>query len=438
MMFVDRLLWVKHLGEFDSIFMTPISPSEQHILNAIDHTALIETLSQLITFRSIGGDEIAIQRFVAEIMRELGLEVDRWEIDLGSLRENPAYTPEIERDLALGVVGQWGGANGPSLILNGHVDVVGAGDLDRWSFPPWELTQVGERYYGRGSVDMKGAFCCALYALKAVMDGGAELAGSVQIQSVIGEEDGGIGTLATIERGHTADAAIVLEPTELKIAPAQAGALNFRLIVPGLAAHGALRTEGIHPFDHYLPLYNAIRRFELERNLELQQPLFADYEIPFPISIGRLWAGDWPSTVPDSFVCEGRIGVGTSEKPNDVREAFESMIDKASQPDPWLQERPPIVEWWGAQFEPASISETHPLVQSLSDAHSAITSTSPKLQGMPYGADMRLLVNEAQIPTVLYGPGDIRRAHAPDEYITREELRTAVEVITLMILRYCS
>ena len=284
---------------------------------------------------------------------------------------------------------------------------------------------------------MKGGLCCALFAVKAIRDAGIELPGRVMIQSVVGEEDGGVGTLAALERGHTGEGAIVLEPTELMIAPAQAGALNFRLTVPGRAAHGALRTEGVDPFEAYLLIYRAMRRFEARRNRDFHDPLFASYEVPFALSVGRLQAGIWASTVAESLVCEGRLGVSPRDNPVQLRRDFKEMIELTARTDPWLREHPPRLEWWGAQFDPAAIEIDHPLVTILAGAHSGVTGRGATLRGMPFGADMRLLIRQGGIPTVLYGPGDIRRAHAPDEFVPIEELITATRVLALTIMRFC-
>ena len=410
---------------------------EQQVLDAIDLDALVACLGELIAFQSLGGHERPIQGRLAEIMDTFGLEVDCWEIDMERLRRHPAYTAEIERDRALGVVGRMGRGEGRTLVLNGHVDVVPAGEPDRWSVPPWQATVAEGRVYGRGAADMKGGLCCALFAVRALHDAGIDLPGTVMIQSVVGEEDGGLGTLAAIERGHTGDAAIVLEPTELMVAPAQAGALNFRLTVPGRAAHGALRSEGVSPFDHYLPLYHAMRAFEARRNQEVTDPLFAAYDLPFALCIGKLRSGIWASTEAETLTCEGRLGVRTDEEPEALRHAFAAVIDEAARADPWLRAHPPVLEWWGAQFAPAAIPADHLVVTTLAESHQDATGQPPILRGMPYGADMRLLVHQGQTPTVLYGPGDVRRAHAPDEFVPIADLEVATRALVLSILRFC-
>jgi len=410
---------------------------ETRVLDAIDPLALVDAVRELVAFRSLGGEEGPIQHRMAEIMDEVGMRVDCWNIDMDRLREHPAYTADIERDEAVGVVGAVGSGEGPTLILNGHVDVVPAGERERWSVPPWKATVSDGRVYGRGTADMKGALCCALEAVRAIQRAGVTVPGTVKVQSVVGEEDGGMGTLAAIERGHTGDGAIVLEPTELMVAPAQAGAFNFRLTVPGQAAHGALRTEGVSPFDAYLPLYEAMRDFERRRNDAVDDPLFAAYDIPFPLCIGTLRAGIWASTVAERLTCEGRLGVGPDEDPATVRQDFEATIAAAADADPWLRDHPPTLTWWGAQFNPASIAPTHPLVQTLAEAHHAVSGADATLRGMPYGADMRLLVHVGDTPTVLYGPGDVRRAHAPDEFVPIDELEAATRALVLTMLRFC-
>lgn len=410
---------------------------EQRVLDAIDTNRLVEDLAELVTFPSLGGEEGPIQARMAAMMDELGMAVDAWTIDMDRLRRHPAYSAEVERSDAQGVVGQLGRGAGPTLILNGHVDVVPAGGADRWTVPPWKATVKDGCVYGRGTADMKGGLCCALAAVRALRDAGVAVNGTVQIQSVVGEEDGGSGTLAAVDRGYTGDGAIVLEPTAGIVAPAQAGAFNFRLTVLGRAAHGAFRTEGVDPFEKYLGLYEAMRAFERRRNAEVTDPLFAEYDIPFALCIGTVQSGIWASTVAETLTCEGRLGVGIHEDTAAVRRAFEAEIAAAAQADPWLREHPPTLDWWGGQFAPAATDPDHPLVQTLADAHYAASGHAATLRGMPYGSDMRLLANEGETPAVLYGPGDVRTAHAPDEHVPIADLRTVTQALVLTVLRFC-
>jgi acetylornithine deacetylase len=411
--------------------------SEKRVLDAIDLDGMLSYLCDLVAIPSLSGEETRAQESVATQMERFGLDVDVWELDFEALSRHPAYSAEVDRKQGLGVAGRVGQGNGPSLIFNGHVDVVPAGDRANWHFPPWRGTVTGDRVYGRGAVDMKGGLCCALFAAKAIRDAGLQLKGRLTIQSVIGEEDGGCGTLAAVLRGHTADAAVVIEPTQLAVAPAQAGALNFRITVPGYAAHGCIREEGVSAIEKFIPLYQAVMAFERDRNSEVNDPLFASYQIPYPITVGTLQAGNWASTVAESLTFEGRFGIGVGEGLIEARDLFEQNVARAAEVDDWLREHPPVIEWWGGQFAPASIPADHPVVTTVSGAFQEVSGRQAQIQGMTYGADMRLLVNQGGVATVLFGPGDVRRAHQPDEYVPIDDLVITVRTLALTALRFC-
>ncbi|GAG50554.1 unnamed protein product, partial [marine sediment metagenome] len=215
--------------------------------------------------------------------------------------------------------------------LNGHVDVVPAGDEDLWNYPPWQGTVVQGKVYGRGAADMKGGLCCALFAAKAVQDAGVLLKGRLILESVIGEEDGGVGTLAAVLRGYSADGAIVAEPTELAVAPAQAGAFNFRVTIPGKAAHGCVREEGVSPIEKFIPIHEALMTLECERNEGHQDPLYARYKLPNALCIGTVRAGTWASSVAESLVFEGRYGIAVDEDQEAARRALEEVVAEAAQ-----------------------------------------------------------------------------------------------------------
>lgn len=417
-----------------------VAPAERRVLEALDVDSMLELLAGLVALPSTAGRETPAQERVAAWMEEAGLATDVWEIDFEALRRHPAYTAEVEREGGLGVVGTLGDEpedGGRTLVLNGHVDVVPAGEADRWTRPPWRASIEDGRVYGRGTADMKGGLCCALAAVRAIRASGVRMRGPVKIQSVIGEEDGGAGTLAAILRGHLGDGAVVLEPTRLAVAPAQAGALNFRVTVPGRAAHGAFREEGVDPIEKFFPLFRRLRELEAERNREVSDPLFAGEALPFALAIGKLEAGIWASTVAESLTFEGRLGVAPDEEPASARRALERAVAEAAAEDPWLREHPPTVEWWGAQFEPARTPADSPIVAVLGSAYRAVTGSEPDVRGMRYGADMRLLVHQGSVPTVLFGPGDVREAHRPDESVPIDELETAARVLAVAALRFC-
>jgi acetylornithine deacetylase len=260
----------------------------------------------------------------------------------------------------------------------------------------------------------------------------------VIVESVIGEESGGAGTLAAIVEGIRADGAIILEPTGLDLCPVQSGALTFRLTVPGRAAHGALRQHGVSAIEKFSLLQSAILDLEQARNAAHPHPLYDDRAFIAPVSIGTIRGGDWHSTVPESVVAEGRFGVFPGERVAEARAALEEAVARAAESDPWLAGHPPVVTWFEGQFESGETAAGHPLVTALSRAHATVLGTLPRTRGVPYGSDLRLFTNHAAMPAVLYGPGDVSLAHAVDEWIRLDQVTEAAVVLALAIADWCS
>ena len=237
-----------------------------------------------------------------------------------------------------------------------------------------------------------------------------------------------------MRRGHHGDAAVITEPTELAVIPANAGALTFRLRVAGRATHASTRLSGVSAVEKFRLLWDAMVELEARRNRE-SDPLMAHLGLPYPLSVGTVRAGDWPSTVPGLLLAEGRIGVRLGEDPELARRELQDAIATACAADPWLARHPATVEWYGGQFASGRLPAGHPLLSGVAAAHAALTGTAPAVCGAPYGSDLRLLT-AAGIPTVQYGPGEVRHAHAVDEQVLVGDLVRVTEVLILTIMRY--
>ena len=299
---------------------------EEKAIKAIEIDQLVDYLCELISIPSYGGRESAAQKSILKKMGEIGLKTESWKLDFESLRAHPSFSMSIERNEGIGVQGLYGNTKGRHLILNGHIDVVNSGNDERWRNSPWKGKVLDGRVYGRGSSDMKSGLVCALYALKSLIDSDVDLKGKVTFSSVIGEEDGGVGALDAVLRGLKGDGAIVLEPSDLDIAPSHAGVVAFRVTIRGKAANAAIREEGVSAIDKFLPIYDSIKLLETERNTIIKDPLYSRYRIPSPISVGKIHGGEWAGTVPEELYFEGRIGVHVGENVEDVQKQFENCI----------------------------------------------------------------------------------------------------------------
>ena len=400
---------------------------------------LTEFIQELVRTPSQTGDEGAVQAIVAARMRGLGLETDVWEPDVAELAPYTEHIGAFDtfagRPNVVGILRGQGG--GRSLILNAHIDTVEPGDPSQWTHEPFSGDLVDGRVYGRGACDMKAGLATHLFAITALHDAGLTPRGDVIVQSVISEEDGGAGALATVLRGYRADGAIITEPTELQLMAAQGGSLVFRLHVAGKSAHAAVRDEGVSAVEKFALLHQALVAFEAHRNATLDHPLYATIANKIPINIGVVRSGSWASSVPEWLIAEGRAGLVPGEDLATFRAEFVATIDRAADTDPWLSEHRPRVEWFGGQFAPAEVAADSPLAELVLNAHAAVTGSRPPIAAATYGADMRHFIMFGGTPCLMYGAGDVRVAHHADEHIAIDAVITATTTIAVAIMDWC-
>ena len=418
-----------------------MSEHQQQIESYIDSHSeeAISFLQKLIQQPSVQGNEKGVQLLVIEKLEELGLKVDTWDPSHQELSASDYFIPS--RDSFEGspnVVGVLKGeGNGKSIILNGHIDVVPEGDRSKWKHDPFSGIVEEGKMYGRGTTDMKGGNVALLLAVEAIIMSGIKLKGDVIFQSVIEEESGGAGTLATILRKYKADAAIIPEPTNMKLFIKQQGSMWFRVMIEGLSAHGGTRYEGVSAIEQAWKIHQGILSLEKKRNATVTDPLLKHFPIPMPINVGKIQGGSWPSSVPDLITLEGRIGVGPLENMEDVRKELKNHLAQLCSTDEWLKDHPVNVEFFGAQWVPNAVEDAHPFVSLLKENFESIYQKPIKIEASPWGTDGGLLGKVGNIPTLVIGPGETKIAHYPNEYIETKEVIQAAKLFALTLLTWC-
>ena len=284
---------------------------------------------------------------------------------------------------------------------------------------------------------MKGGLVGNLFALRALRDAGLAPAGDVIVESTISEEDGGAGALAAILRGYVADAALIAEPTNLAVIVAHGGSLMFRLHVPGLSAHACVRDEGVSAIEKFAYLHRGLLDFESRHNRQIAHPLYAEMSNKAPLNIGTISGGAWPSSVPEAVVAEGRAGLVPGEDLETLKSQLAAELDGLADADPWLRNHRPRFEWLHGQFAPSDVPGNHPFVTAVQGAFIQVTGTNATVAAATYGADMRHFVNTGGMPCVMFGAGDVRLAHAPDESMPLDDLLTAVSTLAVLIADWC-
>lgn len=412
--------------------------SKEQVCNAIENKRqdLISLLSDLVSIDTTVGEEYEGQQYVKNKLLQMGLEVDEWTIDLAELSKSPGFVPKdglsyVNRPL---VAGTWRGQKDEnSLIINGHIDVVEATNVEKWNTPPFEPTIRDGVMFGRGSCDMKGGVAASLIAMQTLVELGFKPQGNVIYESAVGEEDSVNGSLAFGVRGYKAPMAVIAECTDMKILPANLGTISFNIEIVGKQAHHGLRYLGECSFEKATAVCEELKKFEQQRTDKVCNPLFDCFPIPATINIGRVEAGNerW-STAPWATMeccCE----YYPHESAEQVWEEMKNFVQKGvAEKDEWLSENPLIWHWITKSY--ASEAKDYTIVKLLQKAYKQVRGEEAELAGFPCGADMSVLNLFADTSTVLLGPGSIHKAHTENESVILEDVVDCAKIIALLLL----
>lgn len=390
-------------------------------------------------------EEAELQAFVARELAEAGAEVDQWEPDAAELADHPMMPPWHHwgnRPLTVGTFRGRGG--GRSLVVNGHIDVVSAGDESLWASPPFAAEVRDGRIYGRGAVDMKGGIAAALFALEALRAAGADLRGDVVFEIVPDEETCAMGTVAAIARGYRADAGLVPEPTRFNLWIATRGLLHGTLEVPGRSAHAEMNQPhwreggGVNAIRKAAFLLSALDGLSAEwaGRDDKRHPLLGTPSV----NPTEIHGGTFISNVPERC----RVALNTTYLPQNAddegygsvpRGEIERTVAEAAAKDDWLAEHPPSWSWY-TDYPPSEIDPETPIVAAAQEAGRDL-GLDVRAEGIDTTYDGALLTRFAGTPSPALGPGDLARAHAPDEWVGIDELELASRLYARTIAAWC-
>jgi acetylornithine deacetylase len=412
---------------------------------------LIALLSALVRFPSEThpphGDEGPVQEFIADVFRGLSLEVDIFEPSaVDGIEQHPGWWPGLVYEDRPNVVGVLrGNGGGRSLILNGHADVVPAGPRDNWTRDPYSGEVVDGVLFGRGAADQKAGIAAMTMAVSAILETGIVTRGDVILESVVNEELGGYnGTLACCVRGYEADAAIVTEPTGLAIVPAQKGGQAYIVHISGQAAHHGRWWEGVSALDNAVAFKRALRGWEeLRSSAPAVTAWYSDRNrYGTPVLADTVWylrAGQSDiMACPDEAELQFWVDVLPGEDRDEVLLAFEEYINATARLHPYLRAHPPKLERMHMRpFDPVSVEVDSPVVRNLEVAHRAVLDQQADILAGTGACDSMIFNLYSNTPAIVYGPGDIRVAHSPDEYVSLDQVVTATKVLATMIMTHC-
>jgi acetylornithine deacetylase len=354
-----------------------------------------------------GPGEAAVAARLAEVLTDWGFDVRVTDVAHGR--------PNVVATLR-------GTGDGQSLMFNGHIDVV---DVANMSHAPFEAVEQDGRLYGRGASDMKGgvaAMCAAAARVKG------SLKGDLIVACVADEEWRSLGTAALVSSGVRADAAIVTEPTRLAIMPAHKGFAWIQITLRGRAAHGSRWDLGVDAIRHAGLLLAALDGVDSDALPRKKHPLLGRPSL----HAGEIEGGLGLSTYPDRCVVRIERRTIPGESIGGVQEEIESICSELRRRHPTFNAE---VELLFSQ-PPSDVAADAPLCLAMSRAIRE-AQVEPRIEGMSAWTDAALL-NQAGIPAICFGPGDMGLAHAAEEYIEVREVEKATEILASFARDWCT
>lgn len=352
-----------------------------------------------------GAGEVEIARYVADWLEKAGLEVE--------LVETAEGRPNV-----VGIARGTGG--GRSLILNGHMDTVGTGDMQRAHTP----TERDGRLYGRGAYDMKGGLAaCMLAAAEARKRG---LRGDVILQAVVDEEYASIGTQALAPR-YKADAAIVAEFTELRMILAHKGFVWLEVETVGRAAHGSRPDLGVDAIVKMGRVLGALENLDNTLRLKPVHPLLWSGSVHASLIKG----GRELSSYPEQCILSVERRTIPGETPRTAKEELVGIVDALQKADPSFK----AVVRRGLDRSPLETPENTDIAVAVRRAAEGVLGKPPLIAGVPFWTDAALLAAQG-IPSLLFGPAG-EGAHAAEEWVDLESVRLCAEVYLKTAMDFC-
>jgi acetylornithine deacetylase len=415
--------------------------AKRRLLEEVDsrQDGIVRLLRDLVRIPSVTGEEGEIQRFVADYVGKLGLEVDLWESDWEALKQHPEYVPVTRgyegRPNMLALLRGTGG--GRSLLLNGHTDTVPVGPRDAWDHEPLAAELVGGRVYGRGASDMKSGVAAMIAAIECFLAAGLRPKGDVLLNVVVDEELSGHGTLDTLLRGYTADAGICAETSENAVQPACIGRIWFEIAIKGKPAGIQRRYLGVNAIELGYRIVQAVAELEKMRLETVSHPLYPSIVDAIPCMIGSFEAGSFPSAFPDACLLKGSLATVPGEDHAAVKQSLVDQVARVAAADAWLKDHPPEVRFVGYYAEAAAVDPDHSIVKLVAETYREVTGQEPEISGRQGAADARFLNGFGRIPTVIFGPGPTSQMHANNEWVSVNDLIDATKTMALSIYEWC-
>ncbi|ECL7819838.1 TPA: ArgE/DapE family deacylase [Listeria innocua] len=371
----------------------------------------IQILKDIVNIDSTNGHEEQVANYLQKLFAEYGIESKKvqYDVDRASL------------------VSEIGSNDGKVLAFSGHMDVVDAGDVSKWKFPPFEATEHEGKIYGRGATDMKSGLAAMVIAMIELHEEKQKLNGKIKLLATVGEEVGELGAEQLTQKGYAddLDGLIIGEPSGHRIVYAHKGSINYTVKSTGKNAHSSMPEFGVNAIDNLLLFYNEVEKFV--KSIDATNEILGD----FTHNVTVIDGGNQVNSIPEKAQLQGNIRSIPEMDNETVKQVLVKIINKLNK-----QENVNLELIFDYDKQPVFSDKNSDLVNVAKRVASDIVKEEIPLLGISGTTDAAEFTKAKKaFPVIIFGPGN-ETPHQVNENVSVENYLEMVDVYKRIAIEF--
>lgn len=371
----------------------------------------IQILKDIVNINSTNGHEEQVANYLQKLLAEHGIESEKvqYDVDRASL------------------VSEIGSSDEKVLAFSGHMDVVDAGDVSKWKFPPFEATEHEGKLYGRGATDMKSGLAAMVIAMIELHEEKQKLNGKIRLLATVGEEVGELGAEQLTQKGYAddLDGLIIGEPSGHRIVYAHKGSINYTVKSTGKNAHSSMPEFGVNAIDNLLLFYNEVEKFV--KSIDATNEILGD----FIHNVTVIDGGNQVNSIPEKAQLQGNIRSIPEMDNETVKQVLVKIINKLNK-----QENVNLELIFDYDKQPVFSDKNSDLVHIAKSVASDIVKEEIPLLGISGTTDAAEFTKAKKaFPVIIFGPGN-ETPHQVNENVPVENYLEMIDVYKRIAIEF--
>ncbi len=363
----------------------------------------LQILKDIININSTNGHEEQVANYLQKLLAEYNIQAEKVQYD----KERASLVSEVGTD------------NGPVLAFSGHMDVVDAGDVSKWTFPPFEATESDGKIYGRGATDMKSGLAAMVIAMIELHEEKTKLNGKIKLLATVGEEVGELGAEQLTKKGYAddLDGLIIGEPSGHRIVYAHKGSINYTVKSTGKNAHSSMPEFGVNAIDNLLLFYNEVEKYT--KSVHTTNEILGD----FIHNVTVISGGNQVNSIPEKAKLQGNIRSIPEVDNETVKQSLVKIINELNK-----KENVKLELIFDYDKLPVFSDKNSELVKIAKNVAKDIIKEEIPLLGISGTTDAAEFTKAKQVfPIIIFGPGN-ETPHQVDENVSIDNYLEMVDV----------